>query len=133
MPDKLREYLPALSQEERDVLFGDIIAVTSRPMEDPVRQGVISGMSGSLGGLGDGADGPLYIAYSETMKIVLVLAAMLSVIPVVLSFFMPNWYLGDKQNAVDATDLKGERSHPHAGSGSKAGEDADAGEKSSTA
>ena len=45
MPDKLRQYLPSLSQEERDVLFGDITTVTSRPMEDPVRQGVISGMS----------------------------------------------------------------------------------------
>ena len=42
------------------------------------------------------------------MKVMLVLATVLSVIPLVLSVFMPNWYLGDKQNAVDAADLTGE-------------------------
>ena len=45
MPAKLREYLPDLSQEERDVLFGDITNVTERAMDDPVRVGVISGTS----------------------------------------------------------------------------------------
>ena len=60
------------------------------------------------------------------MKLLLIAATVLSVPPLVLSLFMPNWYLGDKQNAVDAMDLKGERSH-HGGTGS------DAGEKSSTA
>ena len=43
------------------------------------------------------------------MKVMLVAATALSVVPLVLAFFMPNWYLGDKQNAVDAMDLKGER------------------------
>lgn len=43
MPAKLGEYLPRLSQEERDVLFGDITAVRGRAMDDPVRLGVISG------------------------------------------------------------------------------------------
>ena len=46
------------------------------------------------------------------MKVMLILATALSVIPLVLSVFMPNWYLGDKQNAVDAADLKGERAFP---------------------
>ena len=45
MPGKLREYLPGLTQEERDVLFGSIKDVRDRPMDDPVRQGVISGAS----------------------------------------------------------------------------------------
>ena len=46
------------------------------------------------------------------MKLMLIAATVLSVAPLVLSFFMPNWYLGDKQNAVDAADLKGERAFP---------------------
>ena len=46
------------------------------------------------------------------MKILLITATCLSVIPFSLSFFMPNWFLGDKQNAVDAADLKGERVVP---------------------
>lgn len=43
------------------------------------------------------------------MKIMLIAATALSVVPLLLSLFMPNWYLGDRQNAVDAADLKGER------------------------
>ena len=65
-----------------------------------------------------------FIAYGDVMKLMLIAATVLSVVPLALSLFMPNWYLGDKQNAVDAMDLKGERSHHHG---------SDAGEKSSTA
>ncbi|KAI0666920.1 drug:h+ antiporter [Trametes maxima] len=43
MPGRLREYLPQLSEEERERLFGSIADVRARPMEDPVRQGVILG------------------------------------------------------------------------------------------
>ena len=39
------------------------------------------------------------------MKAMLVLATALSVIPLVLSVFMPNWYLGDQQNAVEEAGL----------------------------
>ena len=40
----------------------------------------------------------------------LVLATALSVIPLVPSIFMPNWYLGDWQNAIEeAVDLVGRR------------------------
>ncbi|KAI0334669.1 MFS general substrate transporter [Cubamyces sp. BRFM 1775] len=88
MPGKLREYLPGLSEEEREVLFGSIKDVRDRPMDDPVRQGVIS-------------------AYSDTMKTMLVLATLLSIIPVVLALLMPNWYLGDQQNAVYESELGG--------------------------
>ena len=35
------------------------------------------------------------------MKTMVVLATLMSVIPLLCSFFMPNWYLGDTQNAVD--------------------------------
>ncbi|RPD68964.1 hypothetical protein L226DRAFT_563665 [Lentinus tigrinus ALCF2SS1-7] len=86
MPGKLREYLPGLSEDEREALFGSITDVRARPLGDPVRQGVIS-------------------AYSDTMKTMLVLATALSVIPLLLSLLMPNWYLGDQQNAVEDPDL----------------------------
>lgn len=43
MPAALKEHLPDLTQEERDVLFGSITDVRARPMGDPVRQGVIAG------------------------------------------------------------------------------------------
>ncbi|OSD00087.1 drug:h+ antiporter [Trametes coccinea BRFM310] len=88
MPGKLQEYLPGLSQEERDALFGSITDVRERPMDDPVRQGVIS-------------------AYSDTMKTMVIVATVLSFIPLVLSLLMPNWYLGDQQNAVYESDLGG--------------------------
>ncbi|KAM5544508.1 hypothetical protein V8D89_002168 [Ganoderma adspersum] len=104
MPEKLAEYLPALSQEDRDVLFGNITAIRERPMDDPVRVGVIG-------------------AYSDTMKVMLILATALSVIPLVLSVFMPNWYLGDQQNAVEEADLLGRRSQRASLAVSRASED----------
>jgi len=41
------------------------------------------------------------------MKIMVIAATVLSVVPVCLALAMPNWYLGDQQNAVDAADLSG--------------------------
>ncbi|OBZ77205.1 Siderophore iron transporter 3 [Grifola frondosa] len=90
MPEKLAKYLPTLSQADRDELFGSVTDVMSLPLSDPTRQGVIS-------------------AYGDTMKVMLITATVLSVVPILLSLFMPNWYLGDKQNAVDAADLTGDR------------------------
>ena len=46
------------------------------------------------------------------MKLMIIAALAVAVPPFVLSLFIPNWYLGDKQNAVDAADLKGERAFP---------------------
>lgn len=42
------------------------------------------------------------------MKIMVIAATCVSAIPIIVSFTMPNWYLGDKQNAVDTADLAGE-------------------------
>lgn len=39
------------------------------------------------------------------MKVMVVLATALSVLPILAALFMPNWYLGDKQNAVDSSAL----------------------------
>ncbi|EIW58899.1 drug:h+ antiporter [Trametes versicolor FP-101664 SS1] len=85
MPGALKEHLPGLTQEERDALFGSITDVRARPLGDPVRQGVIA-------------------AYSDTMKTMLIAATVLSVVPVGLALLMPDWYLGDQQNAVYDAD-----------------------------
>ena len=47
------------------------------------------------------------LAYDDTMKVMILCATGLSVIPVLCGFGMPNWYLGDEQNAVDSTDITG--------------------------
>lgn len=104
MPGALKEHLPGLTQEERDVLFGSITDVRARPLGDPVRQGVIAGSSSSS----EVAGGLLLIsssiAYSDTMKTMLIVATVLSVVPVGLALLMPDWYLGDQQNAVYDAD-----------------------------
>ena len=56
------------------------------------------------------------------------LATALSVIPLVLSVFMPNWYLGDWQNAVEeAASLVGRRGRrePRSSEGRDGDEDED--------
>ena len=34
-------------------------------------------------------------------------ATIFAIPPLIAAFFIPNWYLGDQQNAVEATDLAG--------------------------
>ncbi len=95
MPDKLALHLPTVDQATRDELFGSITSILTLPFDDPVRQGVIA-------------------AYGDVMKLLLIVATVLSVLPLLFSFFLPNYYLGDNQNAVDAANLKGERVVPDA-------------------
>lgn len=40
------------------------------------------------------------------MKLLLIAATVTSVVPLVLSLFIPDWYLGDQQNAVEAADSR---------------------------
>lgn len=42
------------------------------------------------------------------MKVMVIAATLLSVPPVLFSLMMPNWYLGDQQNAVDSSPLDDE-------------------------
>ncbi|KAG0701988.1 major facilitator superfamily domain-containing protein [Suillus ampliporus] len=88
MPGNLAKYLPWMTDEQRAELYGSIDLVQSYPRGDPVREGVIN-------------------AYDDTMKIMVIAATALSVIPIFLALAMPNWYLGDRQNAIDAADLTG--------------------------
>ena len=80
------------------------------PYDDPVRQGVIDGaLLQLLCHWRCESHAPGIIAYTEVLNVMVIAATALAVVPLVLSFFMPDWYLGDKQNAVDSADLAGER------------------------
>ncbi|KAF9443003.1 drug:h+ antiporter [Macrolepiota fuliginosa MF-IS2] len=85
MPGKLAKYLdPLLSKEVQLELFGSITTAVQYPRGDPIREGVIQ-------------------AYDDVMKTMTIVATAIAVVPLVLSFLMPNWYLGNTQNAVDNT------------------------------
>ena len=90
MPEKLAAHLPQLNATARATLFGSITSVTAYPRGDPIREGVIA-------------------AYDDTMKILVITATVISVLPILFALIMPNYHLGDRQNAVDQTDLTGER------------------------
>ncbi|KAE9400252.1 drug:h+ antiporter, partial [Gymnopus androsaceus JB14] len=86
MPKKLAEYLPDCSDKECATLFSSIMDVTKYKRGTQVQEGVI-------------------LAYSDVMRDFLVIVTILSTFPIILSLFLPNWYLGDKQNAVNNEDL----------------------------
>ncbi|PPQ68692.1 hypothetical protein CVT24_007577 [Panaeolus cyanescens] len=90
MPDRLAAHLPFVPLADRQVLYGSILAASTFPRDSPVRIGAIQ-------------------AYDDVMKIMSIVATVVAVVPLFLSLLMPNWYLGEQQNAVDNTDLKGER------------------------
>ncbi|KIP10562.1 hypothetical protein PHLGIDRAFT_115319 [Phlebiopsis gigantea 11061_1 CR5-6] len=89
MPQKLAAHLPDLPAANRTALFDSITSVTAYPRGSAVREGVIA-------------------AYDDTMKILVVAATVVSVVPVLFALFMPDYHLGDAQNAVDGATLTGE-------------------------
>ena len=42
------------------------------------------------------------------MKVMVIAATVLSVFPIICALFMPDYFLGDTQNAVEDVDLTGE-------------------------
>ncbi|KAF9049078.1 ferrichrome-type siderophore transporter [Panaeolus papilionaceus] len=90
MPGRLAFHLPFVPEADRQVLYGSILAASTFPRDSPVRLGAIA-------------------AYDDVMKVMTITATAVAVIPWVLAFLMPNWYLGEQQNAIDNTDLKGEK------------------------
>ncbi|KII91403.1 hypothetical protein PLICRDRAFT_173255 [Plicaturopsis crispa FD-325 SS-3] len=82
MPKNLAKHLPSLTQAARDTLYGSITSVAALPSGDPTREGVIE-------------------AYGETMRIMVIAATCLGVIPILLSLWMPDFFLGDTQNAIE--------------------------------
>ncbi|KII88069.1 hypothetical protein PLICRDRAFT_176809 [Plicaturopsis crispa FD-325 SS-3] len=87
MPANLAKYLPTLSDSARAELYGSIASVAAIPRGDPTREGVI-------------------LAYDDTMKVMIIVATCLSVVPIILALVMPNLYLGDTQNAVEDPDVR---------------------------
>jgi len=87
----LEKYLPWLSSDEIQELFGSISKVREYPYDDPVRQGVIK-------------------AYEETGRPLWLWAVFLSIPPVIAALFLPNYYLGDTHNAIDGLSSSAE--HP---------------------
>ncbi|KIM27656.1 hypothetical protein M408DRAFT_16535 [Serendipita vermifera MAFF 305830] len=92
MPANLAKYIPQISQEERDTLFGSIITIGSLDPSDPVRQGAIA-------------------AYGDTMRILIIVALVFGLIPIALALLMPNYFLSDAQNAIDGLDIAGRKVH----------------------
>lgn len=41
------------------------------------------------------------------MKWLCIAATLFAIPPLIMAFFMPNWHLGDSQNAVEGVDLAG--------------------------
>ncbi|KFX96912.1 hypothetical protein V490_03070 [Pseudogymnoascus sp. VKM F-3557] len=71
-------------------IYGSISVLrTKYGWEDPIRQGAVS-------------------AYTRTNGLIVTTACVLSVIPIIFSCLMPNYYLGKQQNAITNTGLDGE-------------------------
>ncbi|KFY32793.1 hypothetical protein V495_08729 [Pseudogymnoascus sp. VKM F-4514 (FW-929)] len=71
-------------------IYGSISVLRTKcGWEDPIRQGAVS-------------------AYTRTNGLIVTTACVLSVIPIIFSCLMPDYYLGKQQNAVTNTGLDGE-------------------------
>ncbi|KDN44660.1 hypothetical protein RSAG8_05425, partial [Rhizoctonia solani AG-8 WAC10335] len=91
MPRQLEIHLPGVNATTRAELLGSITTITTYPPRpgDPIREGVIQ-------------------AYDATMKVMLIAATIIAIIPPTLALLMPDYFLGDTQNAVEGTTLTGE-------------------------
>ncbi|TYJ53067.1 hypothetical protein B9479_006299 [Cryptococcus floricola] len=90
MPDELARQLPDVAAATRTKLYGSITAITKYSFDDPVRQGCIR-------------------AYAVVNGHIAITALCLATIPLIATFYMPNFYLGKQQNAVTGTGLDGEK------------------------
>ncbi|TEB21698.1 drug:h+ antiporter [Coprinellus micaceus] len=81
MPDKLEQYLPFVDAETRAQLFGSLYVVAAEPRG----------------------------TYDDVMKVLCIAATAFAVPPLLMAFFMPDWYLGEGQNAVEGLGLDGHR------------------------
>ncbi|TFK33911.1 drug:h+ antiporter [Crucibulum laeve] len=88
MPGRIAHHLPFLTADLQTQLYGSIVSVYSYPRGTPIREGAI-------------------MAYDDVMKIMTIVGTVFAVFPLLLSLIMPNWYLGDQQNAVEQVDLAG--------------------------
>ena len=110
MPKRLALHLPFLTQEERDALYGSIVLSASSLRGSPTREGVIQDACPYFLSLLLVFSLSFFnLAYDDVMKVMMIVVTVVAVVPFVLSFSMPNWYLGNSQNALDQVDLAGNK------------------------
>ncbi|KAF9269901.1 drug:h+ antiporter [Marasmius fiardii PR-910] len=89
MPSRLAVHLPNLNETERSQIFASISLIRDQYLEgSETRIGIVA-------------------AYSDVMRSLLIAATCIAVVPLLISLAMPEWHLGDTQNAVDHVDLDG--------------------------
>ena len=100
MPKELAKNLTGiLSTTEIEAVYGAITTAASyRGVNDAAYDGIVA-------------------AYTTTMKILLIAATAVAVVPPVLALWVDNPYLSDRaQNATEDEDPAGLPTHPHSGS-----------------
>lgn len=91
MLDRMYTEMPGVDEATVQELYGNIRTLrTGYDFDDPVRQGAIR-------------------AYAHVNGHIMTAAVVLAAVPLIASFFMPNYYLGKQQNAVTNTGLDGEK------------------------
>ncbi|KAL6243988.1 hypothetical protein RBB50_008857 [Rhinocladiella similis] len=91
MLDRMYREMPGADDKTVSELYGNIRKLRTRyDLDNPIRQGAIR-------------------AYSWVNGHIAITALLLAVLPLVATFFMPDYYLGKQQNAVTQTGLDGER------------------------
>ncbi|PVF93334.1 MFS general substrate transporter [Serendipita vermifera] len=90
MPKNIAKHLPDVDEATRAELFGSIVSIVALPADDPVRLGVVQ-------------------AYGDTMRILIIVALAMGLVPIFLSLLMPDYHLGDAQNAIDGLDITGRK------------------------
>ncbi|KAL2067691.1 hypothetical protein VTL71DRAFT_15787 [Oculimacula yallundae] len=96
--NKMLQYMreecpPGTSEKTLNAIYGSIKTLkTKYEFNDPIRVGAIA-------------------AYSRTNGIIFVTALILATVPVLATLLMPNYYLGQQQNAVTNTDVLGENTY----------------------
>ncbi|KAF7562603.1 hypothetical protein G7046_g1519 [Stylonectria norvegica] len=90
MLNRMRQEMPGVNNKTILKLYGNIKKLrTAYEFDDPARQGAIR-------------------AYAYVNGHISIVALCLAVVPLLATFFMPNFYLGKQQNAVTNTGLDGE-------------------------
>ncbi|RMD44639.1 hypothetical protein DV735_g584, partial [Chaetothyriales sp. CBS 134920] len=89
MVAEMERQMPDVSTTTITTIYGSITTLRKYPFLDPVRQGSIR-------------------AYAIVNGHITIAAICLTFVPLIASFFMPNYYLGKQQNAANNKGLDGE-------------------------
>lgn len=91
MLDTMHKEMPGVDDKTITRIYGNIKKLrTSYDFSDPIRQGAIR-------------------AYAQVNGHIVITSVALACVPLIASFFMPDYYLGKQQNAVTNTGLDGEQ------------------------